>query len=260
MGSGTMTNLLRAILERPHDDGLRLIYADALEERGGTARAEFCRVQCELARPLPQTGPQEAQKASNTLERYRKGAPVPLKADTPAMRLVRDTLRLESLRRREKELLEKHGSQWQDEVATAIGLDGLAWHLRFAPQWKRGFVASVSCRLEDWIGLECERCQSKAHPVRGCSKCDGTGRIGAHGQAIVAAQPIDEVRLTDVTEFFAVPEFLRAALLTLPIGIDRVSTALVAWARDKAGLPELEVTKLGRGFSFGRCLGWISGP
>src|SRR5437764_761726 len=39
---------LRAILEEPDDDGLRLIYADWLEERGDP-RAEFIRVQCGLA-------------------------------------------------------------------------------------------------------------------------------------------------------------------------------------------------------------------
>jgi uncharacterized protein (TIGR02996 family) len=39
-----------AILASPDDDAPRLIYADWLEERGESARAEFIRVQCELAR------------------------------------------------------------------------------------------------------------------------------------------------------------------------------------------------------------------
>src|SRR5205807_10301364 len=39
---------LQAILDDPDDDMLRLIYADWLEERGDP-RAEFIRVQCELA-------------------------------------------------------------------------------------------------------------------------------------------------------------------------------------------------------------------
>jgi uncharacterized protein (TIGR02996 family) len=41
--------LLRAILDDPDDDMLRLVYADALEERGDP-RGEFIRVQCALAR------------------------------------------------------------------------------------------------------------------------------------------------------------------------------------------------------------------
>jgi uncharacterized protein (TIGR02996 family) len=42
--------LFQAILADPGDDGLRLIYADWLEERGDEARAEFIRVQCALAK------------------------------------------------------------------------------------------------------------------------------------------------------------------------------------------------------------------
>jgi uncharacterized protein (TIGR02996 family) len=41
--------LLRAILDDPDDDGIRLVYADLLEENGDPDRAEFIRVQCHLA-------------------------------------------------------------------------------------------------------------------------------------------------------------------------------------------------------------------
>jgi uncharacterized protein (TIGR02996 family) len=40
--------LLQAILDDPEDDGLRLVYADWLEEHGEPERAEFIRVQLEL--------------------------------------------------------------------------------------------------------------------------------------------------------------------------------------------------------------------
>jgi uncharacterized protein (TIGR02996 family) len=40
---------LSAILDRPDDDLPRLVYADYLDERGDADRAEFIRVQCELA-------------------------------------------------------------------------------------------------------------------------------------------------------------------------------------------------------------------
>jgi uncharacterized protein (TIGR02996 family) len=43
---------LQAILDEPEDDGLRLIFADWLDERGDP-RAEFIRVQCELAKMSP---------------------------------------------------------------------------------------------------------------------------------------------------------------------------------------------------------------
>src|SRR5437762_9382326 len=41
---------LRAIIDNPDDDLPRLVYADWLDEHGDAARAEFIRVQCELAR------------------------------------------------------------------------------------------------------------------------------------------------------------------------------------------------------------------
>ncbi len=42
--------LLSAIWEHPHDDTARLVYADWLQENGQPERAEFIRLQCELAR------------------------------------------------------------------------------------------------------------------------------------------------------------------------------------------------------------------
>jgi uncharacterized protein (TIGR02996 family) len=50
---------LQSILENPDDDGLRLIYADWLDERGDS-RGEFIRVQCELAR-LPESDPRRSE-------------------------------------------------------------------------------------------------------------------------------------------------------------------------------------------------------
>ena len=41
---------LEALREHPEDDAPRLIYADWLDEHGDPARAEFIRLQCELAR------------------------------------------------------------------------------------------------------------------------------------------------------------------------------------------------------------------
>ena len=52
----THDGFLRAILDRPDDDVPRLVYADWLEEHGDPARAEFIRVQCELA-TLPDDDP-----------------------------------------------------------------------------------------------------------------------------------------------------------------------------------------------------------
>ena len=41
---------IHSIREAPDDDAPRLVYADWLEDNGDPQRAEFIRVQCELAR------------------------------------------------------------------------------------------------------------------------------------------------------------------------------------------------------------------
>lgn len=48
--TGTLARLLRGVLENPASDRHRLVYADALDEAGQGERAEFIRVQCELAK------------------------------------------------------------------------------------------------------------------------------------------------------------------------------------------------------------------
>jgi len=53
---------LQTILEAPDDDTARLIFADWLEERGESERAELIRVQCELAR-LPEDNPRHPHYA-----------------------------------------------------------------------------------------------------------------------------------------------------------------------------------------------------
>src|SRR5881275_1349595 len=75
---------LRTILEDPDADGPRLVYADWLEEHGETARAEFIRVQIELAR----LGPTDERR-------------------TP-------------LQERESELLKRYARRWQRRVGTWV--------------------------------------------------------------------------------------------------------------------------------------------
>src|SRR5262249_3701076 len=83
--SNTMTHhdaFLQDILARPDDDAPRLIYADWLEDNGDPQRAQFIRLQIELAN-LPMKDPQR-----------------------------------KTLEERERTLLDRHGSAWR--AATAI--------------------------------------------------------------------------------------------------------------------------------------------
>jgi uncharacterized protein (TIGR02996 family) len=60
MSAADRAAFLRAIAENPDDDLPRLVYADWLDEHGEPARAEFIRIQCELAR-LPRRSPRRAE-------------------------------------------------------------------------------------------------------------------------------------------------------------------------------------------------------
>jgi uncharacterized protein (TIGR02996 family) len=81
---------LRAVRESPDDDAPRLVYADWLDEHGDHDRAEFIRVQCELA-GLDETDPRR---------------------DDPE--------------RRERELLERHEPRWLGELPEAVS----SWSFR----------------------------------------------------------------------------------------------------------------------------------
>jgi uncharacterized protein (TIGR02996 family) len=59
--------LLRAIIEDPEDDALRLVYADWLEENGETERADLIRVQDVLARHDPAYAPEEVVEQESFL-------------------------------------------------------------------------------------------------------------------------------------------------------------------------------------------------
>jgi uncharacterized protein (TIGR02996 family) len=60
---------LRAIVTRPADDTVRLVYADWLDERGESDRAAFIRVQIELAR-LPKGDPRRVELGRRELDLF----------------------------------------------------------------------------------------------------------------------------------------------------------------------------------------------
>jgi uncharacterized protein (TIGR02996 family) len=65
---------LADIVENPDDDGVRLIYADWLEDHGQPERAEFIRVQCELAR-LTEDGPRRQELEARERQCSLSGEP-----------------------------------------------------------------------------------------------------------------------------------------------------------------------------------------
>lgn len=115
---------LATIIANPDDDAPRLVYADWMEERGdedGVARAEFIRVQCELAANHP--------------------------AHCNHKALTGQSCRWCSLRRRERELLTAlgYGSSPRYYPSSAKNdYDYCGCKLR------RGFVHSVNCEWAFW--------------------------------------------------------------------------------------------------------------
>jgi uncharacterized protein (TIGR02996 family) len=156
----THDEFLQAILASPTDNGPRLIYADWLDEHGDP-RGEFIRVQCTLE-GLPCSRGQHtcrdlAAPLESTCEPCRKAEP---------------------LRRRAKELLERHRTSWTNLV---LGVTTDAWSLDepmlpyeygIRALFRRGFVAEISCTAEQWVGggrvrrVVVDRTRPTAEPAR----------------------------------------------------------------------------------------------
>ena len=186
--------LLRAVLESPWDDVPRLAYADWLDEhgRGDLAefiRAEFIRVQCELAGRFPDgqplceciTGP------------AHDGCPLH---------------RYERLRERQRELWRRLPTAavfapWASGIATDpdtprfwVG-DETGSRAEFLV--RRGFVAVVGCDLWTFCGGSCPGCIEPGELDDGdrrCRLCRGTGRTPGIAADLFRSQPVVSVRLT----------------------------------------------------------------
>jgi uncharacterized protein (TIGR02996 family) len=234
----TLDDLLRAILADPADDGARLAYADRLEEEGQTERAEFLRVQCELAQREADGRDRSECSWGGTC-----------------------CCRSHELGRRERELLVEHYSEWLGHVGRLLPVwhkdHGYCWAApgggHVTPDSRCGFVHAITCSCADWL---------------------------AHGPAVVAAQPVTAVRLSDkrpvkskgreaytwscakarvLPEFHDLPPDLFDQLLPDPKcvrvrdgfilsardydfeadAVAGVGRACVRWARAAAGLPPL---------------------
>src|SRR5262245_60148542 len=117
--------LLESIWEHPHDDAPRLVYADALEETGEpvkVARAEFIRLQCELAQPDDGANRTALEERAAALEKEHRAAwTVSLPGALADAKFNRGFLRPEQMMRVADFL------QISVETINAVPL----WHVRF---------------------------------------------------------------------------------------------------------------------------------
>lgn len=183
-----MTDLaatLREICENPEQDGARLRYADLLLDDGQAERAEFCRVQCELAR-VDMSVWQDADPSSDICWGCwikATGNESSFKASVKQFG-CKCSGRVTKLRRREQGLKEQNGAKWScfrpdGEVVRWNGLyqTHLSLDRGHAPpiigwEWSRGFIQAVTCSWSDW--------QRHADnlvwtPPRKCQDCNGVG-------------------------------------------------------------------------------------
>ncbi len=168
-------HLLAALLDpaTEADDGLRLAAADWYEENDQPERAEFVRVQLELARKMA-------------------GPAGPVSDESP---WLQSDMRYHALRRRERELLGNVVAlEWVLPLARALGISEAAGHHKgnrfryigtrqlacgesgsgIPLTWRRGFVHALTCTAADWL---------------------------AHAGAILACQPVRRVVLTTWPEW-----------------------------------------------------------
>lgn len=283
---------IRKIVERPEDNMPRLAFSDWLEDNAGEVecptcqgfgefvrtgqgchacdgtgrvpngnaeRAEFIRLQCELARR-----PRQVEwLAQMPVEQWAGGGE---EGD-----LLR---RLDALRRRERELL-KLAPGWLgwtlNDPHYDPCLDEFYDDIVYGPtrsSFRRGFVERVWLPLAAFLGEVCGRCGGAKRPG-GCGLCGNSGRVGGCAGVLCRAQPVMRVELTDrvpmevlpntwcwgrsyatvIEERHRIPSDVFGRLApnargceridypTRAAAVDALSVVLVAHGRKAAGLP-----------------------
>ena len=215
--------LLAGVIASPDDDGPRMVMADWLEKRGQSERAEFIRVQCELARlqdpvcPVCRSEKLIPHRVTSTpwLTRCSECSwchgPFWLDTDTRMKHLA-------SLRRRERELWELGCSYWFAEFPGCVALaPGHECNLPSHGFSSRGFISSITCSADDFLRVapdliwhpqqtrECPECGTEAWQrghlldTKDCTHCldaagKPTGRLPR--EMPKGCQPLELVRLT----------------------------------------------------------------
>ena len=189
----TREGLMAAILAAPDDDLPRLVFADWLEENGEAERAEFIRVQCELAK-LPLYKGDYANCRNCDGDGYSEPPPyhrICRPCNGTGKKDHANYTRNVLLRRRESELL--------TPTSKAKWFDGLMTHPASPNvKFRRGIVDEVECTLADWCGHNCHQCAGtgRSFPIDGpsipCRRCGGALVTGI-GPTVLRASPVTRV-------------------------------------------------------------------
>jgi uncharacterized protein (TIGR02996 family) len=197
----TAAALLARILASPEDDAPRLVYADWLDEHGEPARAEFIRVQCELARTrVHPDGHTDFTGIGPPFINHLRNC-------------TRPDCRACALRRRVRELWDAGTHplrKWFGVVGTDVGLfidPDEAAHFNNHPACivRRGFADELRCDLRTFLEGECPACGGTGDLGTlggriGCNVCSdtwskrGTGRAPG-AAAVCRVEPVTKVVL-----------------------------------------------------------------
>lgn len=199
----TEAAFLQAIIAEPGADVHRLVYADWLEENGNAARAEFVRVQCELAK-----------------------APAYTHYETPSD----CDCGWCALHRREHDLWRRRGA------AFGAGLPGAAPAVlpgcvlssgverAFSYEFRRGFVKQVTCAADDWLahGTAIRRCQPVTR-VRLTTRPQLYGRRSLAHYSLTPPNEEDQYQLAATDEMILgkLGERFPGVEFTLPAEVER---------------------------------------
>ena len=183
--TATGEGLLRNILLHPDDDDARLVYADWLEESGQTTRAEFIRVQVELANIREP----ECKTPGNLFGEHVNDCWGCIRCKWNWKERTVERCRYHVLCLRELDWLMNDTVDWFDAqlfdenwrgIGRVVDHDGSRYHggwfngnQYILADFRRGFVESVSCRCQDWLD---------------------------HAGVIMARHPVQRVTLTDAIE------------------------------------------------------------
>ncbi len=206
--------LHRRILECPADDAPRLIISDWLEENGRDARAEFIRVQIELAKT-----PKVKYPAGTVICGSRPVSFARYATDYNHSLLPTSILQEDLPNPRYEELAEREETLFKSVprlgVYDAAGkpLLNLATHLMShmmgTSGWavlSRGFVSEVRLSMDDFLGVpHCKRCSGEgcsAYGVAANGPCVGQG-VESLAKRIFESHPVEAVTLTDARIFWS---------------------------------------------------------
>lgn len=243
-------SLLRNILTNPADDLPRLVYADWCDEHGEGERAEFIRVQVELAKGCQRCGGDGLAHGADRPFEWND------RADYGKCVVCWDS------RCRERELLKANFGVWTDVLPESLVTQQCQSCIDGVPDYEtnviecrrcdstgvvsdednvglsRGFISSVTCSWQDWLAhherlfwhpeqtVDCDGSPVHIRGIWRCSRCgmddvQANYSLGCESRIprpfVATAQPLEVVALTTAPTFEEERRYGRKEVFTGPV-------------------------------------------